>query len=190
MMSQRNDDLNSEGKARRSPKKTLKQSMRSFQKFTSARPSSAAIGARRSAGRNRPYNEAVFAKNLMASSAGLAQITSAIQNRPVSAGTVNVNNLKKLQQRAKAIQNVGGDSKIVLPKTEAPISISIDGEIEELATSDPACTSRVALTEYERRLHQQACQQRRMNKLKQVSLAMSKDPSDFLLDQMKLEAMT
>lgn len=81
-----------------------------------ARPSSAAIGARRSAVRNRPYNEAVFTRNLMASSAGLLEMAKNIQGCPISAGTVNVNNVKKLQSRAAVLNAIKSEQQANQPK--------------------------------------------------------------------------
>ena len=59
------------------------------------RPFSAAIGART---RNRPFNEQNFVRQLNAvnSAERFEMAAKNIQDRPFSAGTVNVNNTKKL----------------------------------------------------------------------------------------------
>jgi hypothetical protein len=71
-----------------------------------------------------------------------------------------------------------------------PISLSDDGEIEELVSSQPVSQETIAFTEHEKRLYEQAQKQDRMNKLKQISLAISKNPSDMLLEQFKFQALT
>jgi hypothetical protein len=85
---------------------------------------------------------------------------------------VGKNNVRKLHKK----------EQIMLPKAEAPISLTVDGEYEELASSDPAAT--IILTEHEKKLCAQVQRQQRVSKLKKISQAIRQNPSDMMLEQL------
>ena len=90
MLSDRNDPVTARGKSAKSRQHKQIQAKRFSAAAEKNRPFSAAIGAAKR-NNNRPYNGA----NLMNLASSVDLLNQ--QDRPISAGTVAVNNIRKLQ---------------------------------------------------------------------------------------------